>query len=68
VFENRVLRGISGLKRHEIIGGQGKVHNQGLCSLYSLPNIIRMINIKKEEMGGACSTHGREVHYEFWQE
>jgi hypothetical protein len=30
VFENRVLRGISGLKRDEIIGAGRKLHNDEL--------------------------------------
>jgi hypothetical protein len=64
VFENRVLRGIFGLKRHEITG-QGRTQSQELHNLYSLLNIIRMINIKKDEIGGVCSTHGRDVHMEF---
>jgi len=28
--------------------------------LYFSPNIIRVLQIKKDEMGGACGTHGRE--------
>jgi hypothetical protein len=34
VFENRVLRRIFGLKRHEVIGGWRKLHNEELHNLY----------------------------------
>jgi GH43 family beta-xylosidase len=43
VFENRVLRRISGLKRDEVVGVWRKLHNEELHNLYSSPNIIRMI-------------------------
>jgi hypothetical protein len=35
VFENRVLRRISGSKRDELTGGWRKLHNEELCDLYS---------------------------------
>jgi hypothetical protein len=37
VFENRVLRGISGPKRDEVTEGWRKPHNEELHNLYSLP-------------------------------
>jgi hypothetical protein len=40
VFENRVLRRIFGLKRDEVTGGWGKLHNEELHDLYSSPSII----------------------------
>jgi hypothetical protein len=40
MFENRVLRAISGPTRDEIIGGWGKLHNVELHNLYSSPYII----------------------------
>jgi hypothetical protein len=43
VFENRVLRRISGPKKDEVTGGWRKLHNEELDNLYSPPNIIRMI-------------------------
>jgi hypothetical protein len=58
VFENRVLRRIFGPKRDEVTGGCRKLHNEELHNLYSSPSIIRII--KKDEMGGACSTNGGE--------
>jgi hypothetical protein len=41
-FKNRVLRGIFGSKRDEIIGGRRKLRNEELHSLYCSPHIIRM--------------------------
>jgi hypothetical protein len=46
VFENMVLRRIFGPKRDEVTGGWRKLHNEELHSLYSSPNIIRMIKSK----------------------
>jgi hypothetical protein len=43
VFENKVLRRIFGPKRNEVMGGWGKLHNEELCDLYSLPSIITII-------------------------
>jgi hypothetical protein len=46
VSENRVLRRIFGPKREED-GSWRKLHNDELHSLYSLPNIIRMIKSRR---------------------
>jgi hypothetical protein len=43
VFENRVLRKISGPKRDEVTGEWRKLHNEELHTLYSSPDIIRQI-------------------------
>jgi hypothetical protein len=59
VFENRVLRGIFGLKRDEVTGEWRKLHNGELLNLYSSPDIIRQIKSRGNDVGGACSTHGR---------
>jgi hypothetical protein len=42
VFENRGLRGIFGPKREED-GSWRKLHNDEIHSLYSSPNIVRVI-------------------------
>jgi hypothetical protein len=42
VFENRVLRGIFGPKRDEVIGGWRKLHDEELHNLYCSPSIIRI--------------------------
>jgi hypothetical protein len=40
VFENRLLKRMSGLKRDKIVGGWRKLHKEKLHYLYSLKNII----------------------------
>jgi hypothetical protein len=52
VFENRVLRGIFGLKRDEVIGGSRKLHNEELHNVYSLPIVIRMIKSRRMRWAG----------------
>jgi hypothetical protein len=46
VFENRVLRRIFGPKREED-GSWRRLHNDELHSLYSSPNIVRVIKSKR---------------------
>jgi hypothetical protein len=46
VFENRVLRRIFGPKREEE-GSWRKLHNDELHSLYSSPNIVRVIKSRR---------------------
>jgi hypothetical protein len=58
VFENRVLRGVFVSKRDGVTGEWRKVHNEELNDLYSLPNIVRVVKIEKNEMGGACGVYG----------
>jgi hypothetical protein len=53
-----VLRGIFGPKRDEVTGKWRALHNKELYALYYSPNIIRMIKIKKTEMGKEYSTYG----------
>jgi hypothetical protein len=57
VFENRVLRRIFRPKRDEVMGEWRRLHNEELNDLYSSPCIIQ---IKKNKMGGACGTYGRQ--------
>jgi hypothetical protein len=45
VFENRVLRGIFGPKRDEVIRGWRKLHNEELHNLYCSPSIIKVISV-----------------------
>jgi hypothetical protein len=52
VFENRVLRRISGPKREEVMEDWRKLHNEELHNLYSLPNIIRMIKSRRMRWAG----------------
>jgi hypothetical protein len=46
VSDNRVLRGIFGIKRVEIIGGWRRLHNE-IHNLYVTPNIITMIKSRR---------------------
>jgi len=47
VFENRVLRRIFGPKRDEVTREWRKLHNEELNDLYSSPNIIRVIKLRR---------------------
>jgi len=47
VFENRGLRRIFGPKRDEVIGEWRKLHNEELHDLYSSPNIVRVIKLRR---------------------
>jgi hypothetical protein len=62
VFENRVLR-IFGPKRDED-GSWRKLHNGELHSLYSSPNIVRVIKSRRMRWAGhvVCMGEGRGVY------
>jgi hypothetical protein len=47
VLENRVLRRIFGPKRDEVTGEWRSLHNNELNGLYSSPNIIRVIKLRR---------------------
>ena len=47
MFENRVLREISGPKRGEVTGNWRRLHNEELNVLYSAPTIIRVIKSRR---------------------
>jgi hypothetical protein len=46
VFENRVLRRISGPKREKMVGGWRRLHNEDLHNWYTEPN-IRVIKSRR---------------------
>jgi hypothetical protein len=60
VFENRVLRRIFGPKRNEVTGEWRKLHNEELCDLYSLPNIIRIIKSRRMSWAGHVARMGEK--------
>jgi hypothetical protein len=64
VFENRVLR-IFGPKKDEVRGEWRKLHNEELNDLYSSPNIVRVINLRR--MRWTRHVWGRgEAYTGFW--
>jgi hypothetical protein len=56
VFENSVLRRISGPKREEVVEVRKRLHNEKLRNLYASSNIIRVITLKR------TSSVGHEAH------
>jgi hypothetical protein len=58
VFENRVLRGIFGPKRGEVIGDWRELRNEGLHALCSSPCVIRMMKSRKMGWAGHVARMG----------
>ena len=52
------MRKVFGPKRDEVTGEWRKLHNEELNDLYSLPNIVRVVKSRTNEMGRACSAYG----------
>jgi hypothetical protein len=67
VFENRVLRRVSGHKRDEVTGEWRKLHTEELNDLYSLPNIVRVVKSRQMRWTGHVARMGedRGVHWVF---
>jgi hypothetical protein len=65
-FENRVLRRIFGPKRKDEVSWR-KLHNDELHSLYSSPNIVRVIKSRRLKWAGRVVRMGTgEVFAGFW--
>jgi hypothetical protein len=60
VFENRVLRKIFGPKRDEVTGEWGKLHNEELRDLYSLPSTIGIIKSRRLRWAGHVAQMGEK--------
>jgi hypothetical protein len=60
VFENRVLRRVFGPKRDEVTGEWRKLQNEELNNLYSLPNIVRVVKLKRMRWAGHVANMGEE--------
>ena len=58
MFENRVLRRVLGPKRGKVNREWRKLHKEELRDLYSLTNIVRVVKIEKNEVGGVCGSYG----------
>jgi hypothetical protein len=52
VFENRVLRRISGPKREKVAEGWRRRHNEKLHNLYASPNVIMVIKSRRMKWAG----------------
>jgi len=63
VSVNGVLRRMFGPKSDEVTGEWRKLHNEEFNDMYCLPDVFLDDQIKKNLMGGACSTYGREEGY-----
>jgi hypothetical protein len=60
VFENRVLRRVFGPKRDKATGDWRRLHNEELNDLYSSPNIIRVIKLRRLRWAGHVARMGEE--------
>ena len=58
MFENRVLRRVSGPKRDEVRGEWRKLHNEELSDLYSLSNIVRVVKSRRMRWVGHVARMG----------
>jgi hypothetical protein len=60
VFENKMLRRISGSKKDEVMRGWRKLHNEELHNLNSSSSIIRMIKSRRMRWAGHVEQIGRK--------
>jgi len=54
---NRMLRRVVGPKRDEVTGKWRKLHND-LCYLYVLPNIVRVVKLRRMRWAGHVACMG----------
>jgi len=63
VFENRALRRIFGPKSDEVAGKWRKLHNEGLHDIYSSPNIVWLIKMRRMRWAEHVACMGRDELY-----
>ena len=61
VFDNMVLRRIFWPTRDEVTGKWRKLHNEELNELYSLPNIVRVIKLRRMRWAGHVACMGERT-------
>jgi hypothetical protein len=66
VFENRVLRRIFGPKGDEVTGEWRKLHNEVLNDLYSSPNVIQVVKLRRMSWVGHVACMGDRRGSGFW--
>jgi hypothetical protein len=67
VFENRMLRKISGPKERGVRGQWRELNHEHDLNLDPSSNIVRLHNKERGEMGRTCNTHGVDP-YTFFSE
>ena len=60
MFENMVLGRIFGLRRDEVTGEWRRLHNEELNDLYSSPNIVRVIKLRRMRWARHVARMGEE--------
>jgi len=60
VFENIVLRRIFGPRRDEVMQEWRRLHNVKLNDLYSSPNIVQVIKLRRMRWAGHVARMGEE--------
>ena len=58
MFENMVLRRIFGPRRDEVTGDLRRLHEEELNDLYSSPNIVRVIKLRRMRRAGHVARMG----------
>jgi len=60
VFENMALTRIFGPRRDEVTGEWRRLHNEELSDLYSSPNIVRVIKLRRMRLAGHVARMWKE--------